>query len=271
MGITWTPLARIWFASVAGLSPELVSFALLPVAISALAPAIATLISWQRGVLVHTKQTRHVSRSVMVSLTVLVTMLVAGIGLTPLPGAVVAAVALSVSLLAEWGYVSWRAGSPPRSGAGRHPGGQRSASVYLRRLLKRRTPIMDRLSARIGYWAALLLMLTFVVWLVAFVAILVVNPLYLWTDYADFLVYNATTNSFFAQMAQAAMLLFVACFVIVLAVVKEAAPAVKRILARIAVYFAILCLLRTSTLSRVPSDPMRSWSTQLSLFTIYWI
>ncbi len=108
MGITWTPLARIWFASVAGLSPELVSFALLPAAISALAPAIATLISWQRGVLVHTKQTQYVSRSVMVSLTVLVTMLVAGIGLTPLPGAVVAAVALSVSLLAEWGYVSWR-------------------------------------------------------------------------------------------------------------------------------------------------------------------
>lgn len=100
---------------------------------------------------------------------------------------------------------------------------------------------MDRLSARIGYWAALLCTLTFVVWLVAFVAILVVNPLYLWTDYADFLVYNATTNSFFAQMGQAAMLLFVACFVILLAVVQEAAPPAKRILARIAVYFAILC------------------------------
>ena len=100
---------------------------------------------------------------------------------------------------------------------------------------------MDRLSARVGYWAALVCVLTFVVYLVAFTAILVVNPLFIWKDYADFLVYNATANPFFARLAQAAMLLFVTFFVMVLAVLQEAAPPSKRILARIAVYFAILC------------------------------
>ncbi len=107
-GVTWTPLARIWFASVAGLSPQLVSFALVPAAIAALTPALATLISWQRGILVHTKQTQYISRSVMVSLTVLVATLAVGVGLTALPGAMVAASALFASLTAEWAYVSWR-------------------------------------------------------------------------------------------------------------------------------------------------------------------
>lgn len=107
-GVTWTPLARIWFASVAGLDPQLVSFALVPAAIAALTPALATLISWQRGILVHTKQTQYISRSVMVSLTVLVATLAVGVGLTALPGAMVAASALFASLTAEWAYVSWR-------------------------------------------------------------------------------------------------------------------------------------------------------------------
>lgn len=104
-----TPLSTFWYARVSGLSSELVSTAILPTLLIALVPGISLLISWQRGVLVHAKETHHISRSVMLSLLILVLGLAGGITFLPLPGAVTAAGALTISILAEWGYLTYRA------------------------------------------------------------------------------------------------------------------------------------------------------------------
>jgi hypothetical protein len=103
-----TPLARWWYAVVAGLSPQLVESAILPTMLVAPLPAIATLISWQRGILVHLKQTKYITHSVAISVGVLVLSLFGATAFTTWSGVTISAVALTSSLTAEWLYVWWR-------------------------------------------------------------------------------------------------------------------------------------------------------------------
>jgi Na+-driven multidrug efflux pump len=57
MVIAATPLARVWFGEVSGLTPALVEFAMLPALILIPLPALTVLQSWQRGVLVNARRT----------------------------------------------------------------------------------------------------------------------------------------------------------------------------------------------------------------------
>jgi hypothetical protein len=113
--LAFTPLSRLWFAHVAGLSPELVDQAILPTVLVAPVPLLSVLISWQRGILVHVKQTRYISQSVMISLGMLVVVLVTATWLLSLPGVIIAAAALTISVTAEWIYLSWRGRNAART------------------------------------------------------------------------------------------------------------------------------------------------------------
>jgi hypothetical protein len=104
----FTPLSRIWYGQIAGLTPQLIESAILPTILIAPLPAIATLISWQRGILVHLKQTKYITHSVVISLSVLVIMLAFATWLLPVAGATIAALALTGSVLGEWLYLWWR-------------------------------------------------------------------------------------------------------------------------------------------------------------------
>jgi progressive ankylosis protein len=110
-----TPMSRFWFANVAGLSPELVNQAILPTVLVAPVPFLSVLISWQRGILVHVKQTRYISHSVMISLGMLVVVLATATWLLPLPGVIISAAALIISVTAEWIYLSWRGRNAART------------------------------------------------------------------------------------------------------------------------------------------------------------
>ncbi len=103
-----TPLAQWWYIVVAGLPPHLVEAAILPTMLIAPLPAIATLISWQRGVLVHLKQTKYITHSVAISVSVLVALLTLFTWLTAWPGVTIAATALTSSVFGEWVYIWWR-------------------------------------------------------------------------------------------------------------------------------------------------------------------
>lgn len=111
----FTPLARLWFSRVAGLTPVLVEFAMLPTLLLAPLPAIAALISWQRGILVHLKQTKYITHSVAISLGLLVLVLVLATWLLPASGATIAALALTTSVCGEWLYVWWRSRAVARA------------------------------------------------------------------------------------------------------------------------------------------------------------
>jgi energy-converting hydrogenase Eha subunit C len=95
-------------------------------------------------------------------------------------------------------------------------------------------------SVRIGYWASLICIMTFVVWVFCFVAIFLVNPTFQWTNITDFVSYSFTYNQLFKYIAQFMMLVFAPAFLVLLHAVKDVAPNEKKIWGNIGISFASL-------------------------------
>ena len=94
--IAWTPLGRIWFEAVSGLSPEFAAFALTPTRILVLVPGLAVLLSFQRAVLVHAKRTMPVTAATVIEVVGIIVVLSLGIFVFDAVGVVAAATALLV-------------------------------------------------------------------------------------------------------------------------------------------------------------------------------
>lgn len=92
--IAWTPLGRIWFELISGLSPELAQFALVPSRILVLIPGLAVLLSFQRAVLVHAKRTMPVTMATVIEVVGIVAVLSIGVFFFHAVGIVAAAIAL---------------------------------------------------------------------------------------------------------------------------------------------------------------------------------
>jgi hypothetical protein len=100
-------------------------------------------------------------------------------------------------------------------------------------------------SAKLGYWATLICLSTFVIWIICFIAILQLNPLFKWTNITDFIAYSNTYNQSFKYLAQFAMLLFAPAFLIVINCIHDYAPADKNIFSRISIGFATIYVVCT--------------------------
>ena len=98
---------------------------------------------------------------------------------------------------------------------------------------------MNRLSAKTGYVASLLGALTFVIYTFSFIAILMVNPLFTWTNLKEFVTYTNENNQFFKHLAEFSMVLFGILYVIMLSCIQDFANEEKKILARIGTYFGL--------------------------------
>lgn len=61
MLVAFSPLSKVWFRGVAGLTPQLAAFAALPVAILFVQPALTMLVSYQRAMLVVARRTRPIT------------------------------------------------------------------------------------------------------------------------------------------------------------------------------------------------------------------
>jgi len=59
--LAFTPLARVWFEGISGLSPELALLAFAPAQIIALGPALSVLTGFQRALLVQARRTRPIT------------------------------------------------------------------------------------------------------------------------------------------------------------------------------------------------------------------
>src|SRR4051794_10661678 len=64
------------------------------------------------------------------------------------------------------------------------------------------------LAAQIGNVSAIMAISAITVYMLSFFAILIVNPLYIWSDFASFLAYQQQHSQMFKYLAQAMMLLF---------------------------------------------------------------
>lgn len=97
--IVWTPLADWWFYSVAGLSSDLVAYAIPAARILTIMPALTVLISWQRSLLVHFKKTTPITWASALEIIGVVIGLTVGILVFDLVGATAAAAALVIGRL----------------------------------------------------------------------------------------------------------------------------------------------------------------------------
>lgn len=117
--IALTPLSGIWFRKVSGLTPELTAFALTPVRILVLMPALSVLLSLQRSLQVARRQTRPVTWASVLEVAGILLVLVLTLRWGDWIGATAAAVAFMVGRLGGNLYLlpGLRAGAPPQSGS----------------------------------------------------------------------------------------------------------------------------------------------------------
>ena len=59
--LAFTPLARVWFEAISGLTPELAALAFVPAQIIAVGPALTVLTGFQRALLVQARRTRPIT------------------------------------------------------------------------------------------------------------------------------------------------------------------------------------------------------------------
>ena len=96
------------------------------------------------------------------------------------------------------------------------------------------------LARRLGFWSAVTAFLTFVVYVVCFVAILSSSPVFTWTTLDNYLAYDETYGGPFQPLAQLAMLVFGLSLVVLLHAVHESTDPARRVLVRISATFASL-------------------------------
>ncbi len=93
-GILFTPLGRVYFVAVSGLTTGLAAFAAWPARLLALLPALDYVLSLQRARFVLMKRTRIITAGTIVEAAAIVVALAVGIGILDLVGAAAAAAAI---------------------------------------------------------------------------------------------------------------------------------------------------------------------------------
>ncbi len=98
--VAFTPLSAAWLQGVSGLSTSLAAFAVPPLRLLAVMPALSVLLSLQRAILVHGRRTGPVTAATALEMAGILAVLVLGLGWLPVPGVNVAAAAFLVGRMA---------------------------------------------------------------------------------------------------------------------------------------------------------------------------
>ncbi|MDD8026433.1 MAG: hypothetical protein PHI34_07955 [Acidobacteriota bacterium] len=98
--VVLTPVARLWYHSVSGLSLELAAFAVLPGCLLVLVPLLEAVLSYQRGVMVKTRRTGPVGIAVGAQLGATIAAFAAGLAFVPVPGVLLVGPALTLGYFA---------------------------------------------------------------------------------------------------------------------------------------------------------------------------
>lgn len=95
------------------------------------------------------------------------------------------------------------------------------------------------LSAQIGYVSALMAITAITVYMLSFFAILIVNPLYIWSDFSSYLAYQQQHPQVFKHIAQATMLLYPLLYLLMLNSALDTRPIDKQFVLRAGLLFAL--------------------------------
>jgi Na+-driven multidrug efflux pump len=113
--VGFTPLARIYFAKVTALSPELTALATKAVRMVVVMPGFGALQSWFQGVLVHSRHTRGITESVVIYLGANLVLLALGIRFVHAPGIFVGLGAVVGAAVCQLFWL-WRRSRPALGG-----------------------------------------------------------------------------------------------------------------------------------------------------------
>ncbi len=105
--IAFTPLSRLWFHNLSGLSLELTEFALLPLQINVIFPATTVMICMQRSLLIVTRKTKPVSWISGLEAVGIFAVLAILVLYSPLAGAVAASIAYVSGRLLAMAALQW--------------------------------------------------------------------------------------------------------------------------------------------------------------------
>ncbi|MCF6265772.1 MAG: hypothetical protein L3J57_04380 [Desulfuromusa sp.] len=97
--IAFTPLSNLWFQDLSGLNELLTNFAVLPLQIMAIFPALTVLICFQRSILIVTRVTNPISVSTTIEAVGIFSILLLAMLYFPLPGVVAASIAYVIGRL----------------------------------------------------------------------------------------------------------------------------------------------------------------------------
>jgi len=106
--IAATPLSRLWFGTVTGLSENLVRLARSGLWFALLLPGVSALQSWLRGIVLHSRRTRSVTEATLIYFILLAGILWVGIEWSRYSGVHVGLVAMTAGELAAAGWLAWR-------------------------------------------------------------------------------------------------------------------------------------------------------------------
>lgn len=105
MIIAFTPLSKIWFNDVSGLSISLTEFAKVPLMIMSFFPAFTVLISFQRAILVKAKETKQITYGTAIEFIGIIIVVAICIKYFSMVGAVAATISFVIGRLAACSYL----------------------------------------------------------------------------------------------------------------------------------------------------------------------
>ncbi len=104
-----TPANTWWYTRVASLTPRLAPFTQIPTVLLSLIPLLFTLKSWFRAKHIYSKTTMAIAKAVVLYGGVLFVAVLTGAQILPVPGAVTAAIALTIAVAVEIFYLHYNA------------------------------------------------------------------------------------------------------------------------------------------------------------------
>jgi hypothetical protein len=107
--VALTPLAPWWQATIAGLDAELTGLAVGALQVAAFLPALAVLLSFLRGVVITGSNTGAIAQATAINLVTMLALLLVGAEFGWMPGASLAAFALTMARIAECAWLWHRA------------------------------------------------------------------------------------------------------------------------------------------------------------------
>ncbi|WP_447970468.1 hypothetical protein [Nitrospira sp. M1] len=110
--IAATPLARIWFGEIAGLSPELTELGCQAIWLAVLLPGLSAVESFLQGSLVHRHQTKSITEAVAIYLVTSASILMVGTYYGQVAGLYVGLLGVSSGLLCQTLWLWYRNSSP---------------------------------------------------------------------------------------------------------------------------------------------------------------